>query len=74
MAHTLAAYFVTVMNDKENKTLAFTDMLKKMLGQSNEAEVKRLQKIADQVLGKEDEYKALLVPSGFYSIMAGLFL
>jgi len=44
---------------KEIKTLAFTDMVKKMLGQSNEAEVKRLQKIADKVLQKEDEYKAL---------------
>ena len=39
--------------------MAFTDMVKKMLGQSNEAEVKRLQKIADKVLQKEDEYKAL---------------
>ena len=39
--------------------MAFTDMLKKMMGQSNEAEVKRLKKIADQVLEKEDEYKAL---------------
>ena len=39
--------------------MAFTDMLKKMLGQSNEAEIKKLKKIADQVLAKEDEYKAL---------------
>ncbi|NLI21937.1 MAG: preprotein translocase subunit SecA [Clostridiales bacterium] len=30
-----------------------------MIGQSNEAEVKRLQKIADQVLAKEAEYRAL---------------
>ena len=35
------------------------DALKRLLGQSNEAEVKRLQKIADKVLAKEDEYKAL---------------
>ncbi|MDD3410213.1 MAG: preprotein translocase subunit SecA, partial [Eubacteriales bacterium] len=33
--------------------------MKRLLGQSNEAEVKRLQKIADKVLAKEDEYKAL---------------
>ena len=35
------------------------DGIKKLFGQSNEAEVKRLQKIADQVLAKENEYKAL---------------
>lgn len=35
------------------------DVFKKLLGQSNEAEVKRLQKIANQVLEKEAEYKAL---------------
>ena len=29
------------------------DVFKKLLGQSNEAEVKRLQKIADQVLARE---------------------
>ena len=34
-------------------------MVKTFLGTSNEAEVKRLKKIADQVLAKEDEYKAL---------------
>ncbi len=39
--------------------MALTDMLKKMLGQSNEAEVKRLEKIANQVLAKEAEYSAL---------------
>ena len=33
--------------------------LKKLFGQSNEAEVKRLQKIADKVLAKENEYKNL---------------
>ncbi|MCI6039792.1 MAG: preprotein translocase subunit SecA [Clostridiales bacterium] len=35
------------------------EVFKKLLGQSNEAEVKRLQKIADQVLAKEAEYRAL---------------
>ena len=35
------------------------DFFRKLLGQSNEAEVKRLQKIADKVLAKEDEYKKL---------------
>ncbi len=35
------------------------DGLKKLFGQSNEAEVKKLQKIADKVLAKEDEYKKL---------------
>ena len=35
------------------------DILKKLFGQSNEAEVRRLQKIAARVLAKEDEYKAL---------------
>ena len=35
------------------------DVFKKLLGQSNEAEVKRLQKIADQVLAREAEYRAL---------------
>ncbi|MBQ7825215.1 MAG: preprotein translocase subunit SecA, partial [Clostridia bacterium] len=35
------------------------DGLKKLFGQSNEAEVKRLQKIADKVLAKENEYKNL---------------
>ena len=35
------------------------DGIKKLFGQSNEAEVKRLLKIADKVLAKEDEYKAL---------------
>jgi len=34
-------------------------MLKKMLGQSNEAELKKLQKIAGLVLAKEEEYSAL---------------
>ena len=35
------------------------DVFKKLLGQSNEAEVRRLQKIADQVLAREAEYRAL---------------
>ena len=35
------------------------DGLKKLFGQSNEAEVKRLQKIADKVLAKENEYQNL---------------
>ena len=35
------------------------EVFKKLLGQSNEAEVKRLQKIAGQVLALEDTYKAL---------------
>ena len=39
--------------------MALTDILKKMLGQSNEAEVRKLQKIADQVLAKEADYSAL---------------
>ena len=40
---------------KENKALSLMDLLKSMLGQSNEHEVKRLQKIAAQVLDKEAE-------------------
>ena len=39
--------------------MSLMDLFKAMLGQSNEHEVKRLQKIAAQVLAKEDEYKAL---------------
>ena len=39
--------------------MGIMDGLKKLFGQSNEAEVKRLQKIADKVLAKEDEYKKL---------------
>ena len=35
------------------------DFVKKLFGQGNEVEVKRLQKIADQVLAREDEYKSL---------------
>ncbi len=35
------------------------EVFKKLLGQSNEAEVRRLQKIADQVLAREAEYRAL---------------
>ena len=35
------------------------EVFKNLLGQSNEAEVRRLQKIADQVLAKEAEYRAL---------------
>ncbi len=39
--------------------MGIMDGLKKLFGQSNEAEVKRLQKIADKVLAKEEEYKKL---------------
>ncbi len=39
--------------------MGMMDVFKKLLGQSNEAEVKRLQKIADQVLAREAEYRAL---------------
>ena len=39
--------------------MGMMEVFKKLLGQSNEAEVKRLQKIADQVLAKEAEYRAL---------------
>ncbi len=39
--------------------MSLMDAVKRLFGQSNEAEVKRLQKIADKVLAKEDEYKAL---------------
>jgi len=39
--------------------LGMMEVFKKLLGQSNEAEVRRLQKIADQVLAKEAEYRAL---------------
>jgi len=39
--------------------LGMMDLIKKMFGQSNEAEVKRLQKIADSVLALEDTYAAL---------------
>ena len=39
--------------------MSLIEMVKTFLGTSNEAEVKRLKKIADQVLAKEDEYKAL---------------
>ena len=39
--------------------MGIMDGLKKLFGQSNEAEVKRLQKIADKVLAKENEYKNL---------------
>ena len=39
--------------------MGMMDGLKKLFGQSNEAEVKRLQKIADKVLALEDAYKAL---------------
>ena len=35
------------------------DFFKKLLGQSNDAEVRRLQKIADSVLALEDKYKGL---------------
>ena len=39
--------------------MSLIEMVKTFLGTSNEAEVKRLKKIADQVLAKENEYKAL---------------
>ena len=39
--------------------MAFMDLIKSLLGQSNEHEVKRLQKIAAQVLDKEAEYQSL---------------
>jgi len=39
--------------------LGMMEVFKKLLGQSNEAEVRRLQKIADQVLAREAEYRAL---------------
>ena len=39
--------------------MGMMDVFKKLLGQSNEAEVRRLQKIADQVLAREAEYRAL---------------
>ncbi len=39
--------------------MSFRDMIKKLLGQSNETEVRRLQKIAEQVLAREADYKTL---------------
>ena len=39
--------------------MALMDAIKKLFGQSNEAEVKKLNKIAEQVLAKEAEYAAL---------------
>ena len=39
--------------------MGMMEVFKKLLGQSNEAEVRRLQKIADQVLAREAEYRAL---------------
>ena len=39
--------------------MGMMEVFKKLLGQSNEAEVRRLQKIADQVLVREAEYRAL---------------
>ena len=39
--------------------MGMKEVFQKLLGQSNEAEVRRLQKIADQVLAKEAEYRAL---------------
>ncbi len=39
--------------------MSFTNFVQTLLGQSNDAEVKKLKKIADLVLAKEDEYKAL---------------
>ena len=39
--------------------MGMMDVFKKLFGQSNEAEVKRLQKIAGEVLAREAEYRAL---------------
>ncbi len=39
--------------------MGMMDVFKKLLGQSNEGEVKRLTKIADQVIALEDAYRAL---------------
>ncbi len=39
--------------------MAMMDALKKLFGQSNETEVKHLQRIADSVLAKENEYREL---------------
>ncbi len=39
--------------------MSFINFVKKILGQNNEVEVKKLQKIADQVLAKYAEYQAL---------------
>ena len=39
--------------------MGMMDAIKRLFGQSNEAEVKRLQKLADKALALEDEYKAL---------------
>ena len=39
--------------------MAMMDFVKRLFGQSNEVEVKRLQKLADQVLAKEADYRAL---------------
>ena len=39
--------------------MAMKDFFKKLLGQSNDAEVRRLQKLADSVLALEDKYKGL---------------
>ncbi len=39
--------------------MSLKDLFKSMFGMSNEAQVKKLAKIADQVLAKEDEYKGL---------------
>ena len=39
--------------------MALMDTLKKLFGQGNEAEVKKLQKIAEKVLAKEAEYAKL---------------
>ncbi len=38
--------------------MAMMEIVKKIFGQSNDTEIKRLQKIADLVLAKEDAYKA----------------
>ncbi len=39
--------------------MGMMEVFKKLFGQSNETEVKRLQKIADKVLEKEEEYRQL---------------
>jgi preprotein translocase subunit SecA len=44
---------------KEIITLSLKDLFKSMFGMSNEAQVRHLRKVAEQVLAKENEYKAL---------------
>ena len=39
--------------------MGMMDFVKKLFGQSNDAEIKQLQKLADSVLALENEYKAM---------------